>query len=114
MSEEGTGLRNGVAQGCNSVSSDGNGVASDVTRFDENRLTFDEAGSSATAKRWSDSTTRVRVYRKRKKLGLLVRTARIGEKQVTKLIERGYLAFDSRGDEKAEGIAIEAYLRDSL
>ena len=37
MSEQGTGLRNGVAQGCNSVAADGNGVASDVTRFDDDR-----------------------------------------------------------------------------
>ena len=35
-------------------------------------------------------------------------------KQVTKLTTLGYLDFDSRGDEKAEGIAIEAYLGDSL
>jgi hypothetical protein len=76
-------------------------------------MTFDEQGSSAEAKR-AVSTTRVREFRKRRKLGLFVRTIHISPKQVTKLITLGYLDFDSRGDEKAEGIAIEAYLRDSL
>jgi hypothetical protein len=60
------------------------------------------------------STTRVREYRKRQKLRLLVCTIRISPKQVTKLTTLGYLAFDSRGDEQAEGIAIGAYLGDSL
>jgi hypothetical protein len=56
----------------------------------------------------------VREFRKRQKLGLLVRTIRIGPKHVTKMIQLGYLSFESRGDAKAEGIAIEAYLGDSL
>jgi hypothetical protein len=76
-------------------------------------MTFGEQGSSAESKR-AVSTTRVREFRKRQKLGLLMRTIRISPKQVTKLTTLGYLDFDSRGNEKAEGIAIEAYLGDSL
>ena len=58
------------------------------------------------------STTRVRECRQRKKLGLMQRTIRISPDQVSKLVALGYLG--SRGDEKAEAIAIEAYLGDSL
>ncbi len=76
-------------------------------------MTFGEHGSSAEAKR-AVSTTRVREFCKRRKLELSVRTIRISPKQVTKLTTLGYLDFDSRGDEKAEAIAIEAYLGDSL
>jgi hypothetical protein len=47
-------------------------------------MTFGEHGSSAEAKR-AVSATRVREFRKRQKLGLLVRTIRISPKQVTKL-----------------------------
>jgi hypothetical protein len=72
-------------------------------------MTFGEHGSKRTV-----STTRVREFRKRQKLGLLVRTIRISPQQVVKLTALGYLDFNSRGDEKAEGIAIEAYLGDSL
>jgi hypothetical protein len=99
---------NCVSSGGNGVSGNGSGVA-----LDEDTMTFGEDGSSAEAKR-AVSTTRVREFRKRQKLGLLVRTIRISPKQVTKLTTLGYLDFDSRGDEKAEGIAIEAYLGDSL
>jgi hypothetical protein len=76
-------------------------------------MTSGEQDSSAEAKA-AASTKRVREFRKRQKLGLLVRTIRISPKQVTKLTALGYLDFDSRGDEKAEGIAVEAYLGDSL
>jgi hypothetical protein len=76
-------------------------------------MTSGEQDSSAEAK-GAASTTRVREFRKRQKLGLLVRTIRIGPKQVTKLTALGYLDFDSRGNERAEAIAIEAYLGDSL
>jgi hypothetical protein len=76
-------------------------------------MTSGEQDSSAEAKR-AVSPTRVREFRKRQKLGLLVRTIRISPKQVVKLSALGYLDFDSRGDEKAEAIAIEAYLGDSL
>ena len=75
--------------GCN------NGVAPDVTRdetrntFDEDRLTFGEAGSSSEAKRWH-STLRSREYRRRKKLGLQTCTIRVAPKRVTKLIEPGH------------------------
>ena len=83
-------------------------VTRDETRNSFNpdiaRLTFGEAGSSDAAKRWY-STMRSREYRRRRKLGLKSRTVRINPKQVTKLIELGYLSFDSRGDVKAEGIA---------
>jgi hypothetical protein len=71
-------------------------------------MTFGEHGSSAEAKRGA-STTRVREFRKRQKLGLTVRKVRINTGTVRKLIALGYL-----GDEKAEGMAIEAYLGDSL
>jgi hypothetical protein len=74
-------------------------------------MTFGEHGSSAEAKRGA-STTRVREFRKRQKLGLTVRKVRINTGTVRKLIALGYL--EGEGDEKAEGIAIEAYLGDSL
>ena len=99
---------NGVSSGGNGVSGNGNGVS-----LDEDTMTFGEHGSSAEAKR-AVSTTRVREFRKRQKLGLLVRTIRISPQQVAKLTALGYLDFNSRGDEKAEGIAIEVYLGDSL
>ena len=99
---------NGVSSGGNGVLGNGNGVS-----LDEDTMTFGEHGSSAEAKR-TVSTTRVREFRKRQKLGLLVRTIRISPQQVVKLTALGYLDFNSRGDEKAEGIAIEAYLGDSL
>lgn len=57
---------------------------------------------------------RARQYRRRKQLGLMARTVRITPKVVTKLVELGYLAFESRGDAKAEAIAIEAYLGDNF
>jgi hypothetical protein len=99
---------NGVSSRGNGVSGNGNGIS-----LDEDTMTFGEHNSSAEAKR-AVSTTRVREFRKRQKLGLLVRTIRISPKQVVKLTALGYLDFNSRGDEKAEGVAIEAYLSDSL
>jgi hypothetical protein len=54
----------------------------------------------------------VREFRKRQKLGLMVRKVRINPGTVRKLIAVGYL--EGEGDEQAEGIAIEAYLGDSL
>jgi hypothetical protein len=39
---------------------------------------------------------------------------RAGEAQTAKLIELGYLSLASKGDAKAEGVAIEAYLGDNL
>jgi hypothetical protein len=97
-----------VTSSGNGVSGNGNGVA-----LDEDTMTSGEQGSSAEAKR-AGSTTRVREFRKHQKLGLLVRTLRITPKVVTKMVQLGYLSFDSRGDAKAESIAIEAYLGDSL
>ena len=93
MSEQDTGLRHAVAPD----------ITRDETRntFEEDRLTFGETGSSLAAKR-RFSTLRSREYRRRKQLGLKARTIRIAPKQVTKLIELGYLGFDSRSDEKAE------------
>jgi hypothetical protein len=99
---------NGVSSGGNGVLGNGNGVS-----LDEDTMTFGKHGSSAEAKR-TVSTTRAREFRKRKKLGIMLRTIRTNPKHVTKLIALGYLDFNSRGDEKAEGIAIEAYLGDSL
>ena len=57
---EDTGLHHAVAPS----------VTRDETRntFDEDRLTFGEAGSSSEAKRWH-STVRSREYRRRRKLG---------------------------------------------
>jgi hypothetical protein len=74
-------------------------------------MTFGEHGSSAEAKR-AVSTTRVREFRKRQKLGLMVRKVRITPGTIRKLTALGYL--EREGDEQAEGIAIEAYLGDSL
>ena len=71
--------RKGVSSGGYGVSGNGNGVS-----LDEDNMTFGEHGSSAEAKR-AVSTTRVREFRKRQKLGLVVRTIRISPKQVTKL-----------------------------
>jgi hypothetical protein len=53
-------------------------------------MTSGEQGSSAEAKR-AASATRVREFRKRQKLGLLVRTLRITPKVVTKMVQLGYL-----------------------
>jgi hypothetical protein len=44
----------------NPATLNGNGVAS---RFDADRLTFGEAGSSSEARRWADSTQRSRRQR---------------------------------------------------
>jgi hypothetical protein len=85
-----------------SVSGNRNGVSPDEDT---------EHGSSAEAKR-AVSTTRVREFRKRQKLGLMVRKVRITPGTVRKLIALGYL--EREGDEQAEGMAIEAYLGDSL
>jgi hypothetical protein len=74
-------------------------------------MTSGEHDSSAEAKR-AVSTTRVREFRKRKNLGLMIRKVRINPGTVRKLIALGYL--EGEGDEQAEGIAIEAYLGDSL
>ena len=81
MSEGDHGLHHAVALG----------VTRDETRntFDEDRLTFGEAGSSSEAKRWH-STLRSREYRRRKKLGLQTCTIRVAPKRVTKLIEPGH------------------------
>jgi hypothetical protein len=35
-------------------------------------------------------------------------------KQAQKLVELSYISLDSKGDKRAEAIAIEAYLADSL
>jgi hypothetical protein len=68
-------------------------VADKVTvAMEADTMTFGEHGSSAEAKR-AVSTTRVREFRKRQKLGLLVRTIRINPKHVTKLIQLGVSAF---------------------
>ena len=63
---------NGVSSGGNGVLGNGNDVS-----LDEDTMTFGEHGSSAEGKR-AVSTTRVREFRKRQKLGLLVRTIRTG------------------------------------
>jgi hypothetical protein len=97
---------NGISSGGNGVLGNGNGVS-----LDEDTMTFGEHCSSAEAKR-AVSTARVREFRKRQKLGLMVRTVRITPNTVRKLIALGYLEGES--DEQAEGIAIEAYLGDSL
>jgi hypothetical protein len=79
------------------------------------KRTFAEAGSSSEAYRaFRPATVRMQNYRRNKRLGLRTRSVRIGEKQVRKLIELGYLSLASKGDERAEGIAIEAYLADNL
>jgi hypothetical protein len=76
---------------------------------------FDDVSQrvSKVTKRAGDAR-RARAYRQRKKLGLYARTIRTNPKQVTKLIELGYLDLVSRGDARAEAFAIEAYLRDSI
>ena len=82
--------------------------------FDPANHIFAEAGSSDGAKRWADSTQRSREHRMRKKLGLSQRTVRLTRSQAAKLIELGYLSFASKGIPRAEAIAIEAWLADSL
>ena len=56
----------------------------------------------------------MRDYRQRKRLGLQLRRVRLSHDQVAKLIELGYLSLASKGDAQAEGVAVEAYLDDSL
>ena len=70
-----------------------------------------DAGNGVT---WADSTRRMREFRKRKQLGLGVRTIRVSREQVQKLVELGYLFPESKGDPQKEGVAVEAYLRDNL
>jgi hypothetical protein len=82
----------------------------DVTFNDS--MTFDKFDSSSKAHRAVTSTARSRECRKRKKLGLMVRKVRINSGTVKKLVALGYL--ERGGDEKAEGMAIEAYLGDTL
>jgi hypothetical protein len=55
------------------------------------------------------STTRVREFRKRKNLGLMIRKVRI-----TPAREHGSSAEAKRAVSTTRGIAIEAYLGDSL
>jgi hypothetical protein len=57
---------------------------------------------------------RQRNWRRNKRLGLRVRPVRLSVKEAQKLVELGYLSLDSKGDKRAEAIAIEAYLGDSL
>jgi hypothetical protein len=47
-------------------------------------------------------------------MGLGVRPVRLSRKHAQKLVELGYISLDSKGDKRAEAIAIEAYLADSL
>jgi hypothetical protein len=47
-------------------------------------------------------------------MGFGVRPVRLSRKQAQKLVELGYLFLESKGDPKKEGVAIEAYLADSL
>jgi hypothetical protein len=47
-------------------------------------------------------------------MGFGVRPVRLSRKQAQKLVELGYISLDSKGDKRAEAIAIEAYLADSL
>ena len=82
---------NGVSSGGNGVLGNGNGVS-----LDEDPMTFGEHGSSAEAKR-TVSTTRVREFRKRQKLGLLVRTIRISPQQVVKADRAGLPGFQQSG-----------------
>ena len=56
----------------------------------------------------------MRTYRRNKGMGLGVRPVRLSRKEAQKLVELGYLSLDSKGDKRAEAIAVEAYLGDSL
>jgi hypothetical protein len=78
--------------------------------------TFDQARSSDEAYRAfrQSATARQRNWRSNKRMGLGVRPVRLSRKQAQKLIELGYLSLESKGDERAEAIAIEAYLCDNL
>jgi hypothetical protein len=50
----------------------------------------------------------MRTYRRNKRMGLRVRPVRLSLKEAQKLVELGYLSLDSKGDKRAEAIAIEA------
>ena len=84
------------------------------TRLEERA--FGEAGSSfeALARFRQSATVRQRNWRRNKRMGFGVRPVRLSRKQAQKLVELGYLSLDSKGDKRAEAIAIEAYLGDSL
>jgi hypothetical protein len=81
---------------------------------DTSQATFAEAGSSSEAHRHFTSKQRTREYRARKRLGFGVRPVRLSRKLAQKLVERGYLALESKGQVRPEAVAIEAYLADSL
>jgi hypothetical protein len=77
---------------------------------------FGEVGSSfeAPARFRQSATARQRNWRRNKRMGLRVRPVRLSRKQAQKLVELGYIILDSKGDKRAEAIAIEAYLADNL
>ena len=77
---------------------------------------FGEAGSSFEAHPSfrQSATARQRNWRRNKRMGLGVRPVRLSRKEAQKLVELGYLSLESKGDPKKEGVAIEAYLGDSL
>ena len=68
----------------------------------------------ADARFRQSATARQRNWRRNKRMGLGVRPVRLSRNQAQKLVELGYLSLDSKGDKRAEAIAIEAYLGDSL
>jgi hypothetical protein len=79
------------------------------------RRTFAEAGSSTEAfEHYRGSKLRQKRWRRNKRLGLHIRTVRLPDRQISKFIELGYLAASNRGNQVAEGIAVEAFLADSL
>jgi hypothetical protein len=43
-----------------------------------------------------------------------VRTIRVSREQAQKLVELGYLALESKGQERPEACAVEAYLANNL
>ena len=77
---------------------------------------FGEAGSSfeAHARFRQSATARQRDWRRNKRMGIRVRPVRLSRKQAQKLVELGYISLESKGGAQAEGVAIEAYLADSL
>ena len=111
MTEQDTGLHHAVAPG----------VTRDETRntFDEDRLTFGEAGSSSEAKRWHSAVRSVPPAQEARAAdahhsgGTQTghQTDRAG---VRHLISTGYLSPERREEAAAVAIALEAWIYDNV
>jgi hypothetical protein len=86
-------MRDAVATGGNALPEDD---LPDVTRF-----------KAAAARR-------VQAHRARARLGFRCLTVRVGDREISHLISRGYLSLENREVKAAVAIALEAWIYDNL